>query len=135
MITGLGHLAFRIEDLERSLDFYCNQLGLQEAFRMNDDKGDPWIVYIQINDDNFIELFPGGKTRVDIPGGSIGYAHVCLRVDDMQATLRELASRGVEITGEARKGKDGNYQYWLTDPDANRIELMQIMPDSLQARS
>lgn len=135
MIVGLGHVAFRISDLESSLDFYCGKLGLAEAFRMNDDEGNPWIVYIKVSDDNFIELFPGGKNRVEIPGGAIAYAHLCLRVDDMTATLKELESRGVEISGEARQGKDGNYQYWLTDPDGNRIELMQIMPDSLQAKS
>ena len=102
---------------------------------MNKDAGDPWIVYIQISADNFIELFPGGKGTVEIPGGAIAYSHVCLRVDDMQATLHQLAENGLEIGGEARQGKDGNWQYWLTDPDGNRIELMQIMPNSLQAQS
>ena len=135
MIIGLGHVAFRISDLEQSLDFYCRKLGLKEAFRLNDDQGNPWIVYIKISDDNFIELFPGGKTKPEIPNGSIAYAHLCLRVDDMAATLKQLADQGMEITGDARQGKDGNYQYWLTDPDGNRIELMQIMPDSLQAKS
>lgn len=135
MILGLGHVAFRISNLERSLDFYCNKLGLTEAFRLNDEQGNPWIVYIKINDDNFIELFPGGQQRVEIPGGAVAYSHICLRVDDMQATLKQLAERGLPTPGEAKLGKDGNYQYWLTDPDGNRIELMQIMPDSLQARS
>ncbi|HRR91743.1 MAG TPA: VOC family protein, partial [bacterium] len=63
------------------------------------------------------------------------YQHLCLLVDDMDKTLEGLASRGLSIQGKPTQGKDGNFQYWLTDPDGNRIELMQIMPDSLQARS
>lgn len=135
MITGIGHVAFKVSDLEKSLDFYCNKLGLKEAFRLYNDDGTPWIVYIKINSDNFIELFPNGK-GVNLPDSEkTGYQHLCLRVDNIFKTLEELKERGIEITGEPTKGLDGNYQYWLKDPDGNPIELMQIMPDSLQAKS
>ena len=47
MITGIGHVAFRISNLEESLDFYCNKLGFREAFRLEQEgKPSPWIVYI-----------------------------------------------------------------------------------------
>jgi lactoylglutathione lyase len=62
----------------------------------------------------------------------MSYSHYCLTVDDLPATLQELADRGLEISGP-RFGLDGNWQYWVTDPDGNRIELMQMMPDSKQA--
>lgn len=134
MITGIGHLAFRITDLERALDFYCDKLGFREAFRLErDGEPSPWIVYIQVAPGQFIELFPGAKEVAPQPGRNGGYNHFSLGVDDMEATLQELRDRGLDIPGEAKQGLDGNWQYWIADPDGNRIELMQIMPDSPHA--
>ena len=55
MISGIGHVAFRTADLERSLEFYCGKLGLTEAFRMHSDDGKPWIVYLRISENDFID--------------------------------------------------------------------------------
>lgn len=136
MITGIGHVAFRVTSLQRALDFYCNKLGFSEAFRLEQEgQPSPWIVYIQIAPGSFIELFPDPQ---DAPGTIVqdmqaSYKHVCLLVDDMSATLDELAVRGLEITGSPKRGLDSNLQYWISDPDGNPIELMQIMPTSPQA--
>lgn len=134
MITGLAHIAFRISDLEKSLDFYCNKLGFREAFRLErEGEPSPWIVYIQIADNHFIELFPGAQGENPPRGQARGYNHFCLAVDDLQATLHEIAARGLAITGSPQQGLDQNWQYWLNDPDGNAIELMQIVPASPQA--
>ncbi|MBT3268703.1 VOC family protein [Candidatus Poribacteria bacterium] len=135
MIAGLGHVAFRTADLERSLGFYCGQLGLTEAFRMHNDDGKLWIVYLRISDSDFIELFPIDEGDQAAPPQGVGYAHTCLRVDDLEATVREMEARGHEPSDTIRKGRSGCVQYWVTDPDGNRIELMQVLPDSLQATS
>jgi lactoylglutathione lyase len=133
MITGLGHVAFRITDLEKSLDFYCAKLGFAEAFKLErEGEFSPWIVYIQVAPNQFIELFPGAKGE-NTSRGPVGYNHFCLVVDDLPATLRELAGRGLEITGAPQKGLDNNWQYWINDPDGNAIELMQIVPESPHA--
>lgn len=131
MITGLGHVAFRVTDLDRALDFYCGILGFREAFRLDrDGEPSPWIVYLQIVPGHFIELFPGAEKVGPQPGREAGYNHFCLLVDDIAATLRQLAARGLPLDGAPAKGLDHNYQYWVSDPDGNRIELMQIMPES-----
>jgi lactoylglutathione lyase len=44
-----------------------------------------------------------------------------------------LGERGLKIEGEPTRGLDGNFQYWIADPDGNRIELMQINPESPHA--
>lgn len=134
MITGIGHVAFRITDLDRALAFYCGVLGFREAFRLDrEGEPSPWIVYLQIAPGHFIELFPGAAQAGPQPGRDAGYNHFCLLVDDIQATVRELGTRGLQIEGEPAKGLDTNYQYWVTDPDGNRIELMQIMDTSPHA--
>jgi catechol 2,3-dioxygenase-like lactoylglutathione lyase family enzyme len=136
MITGIGHVAFRVTNLERSLDFYCGKLGFKEAFRLDaDGQPTPWIVYLRVAPGVFIELFPGATGLGQQPGAAAGYNHFCLHVDDMEATLGALAERGLSIEGEPEVGLDLNPQYWLTDPDGNRIELMQITPQSPQART
>jgi catechol 2,3-dioxygenase-like lactoylglutathione lyase family enzyme len=133
MITGIGHTAFAISDLERSLDFYCNKLGFREAFRLDrEGTPSPWIVYIQITSGQFVELFPGGSGE-NPTRPSVGYNHFCLLVDDMAATLKELESRGLAITGKPTRGVDHNIQYWINDPDGNPIELMQIVSESPHA--
>jgi len=131
MITQLGHVAFRVRDLDRSLDFYCRRLGLREAFRLHRKDGSLWIVYLYLGNGSFLELFPGGESA----GNSGSYQHLCLHVGDMEKTLRKLREAGYPIEGSVRMGEDGNWQYWLEDPDGNRIELMQILPDSLQAQA
>ena len=134
MITGIGHVAFRVTDLERALDFYCDKLGFREAFRLDrEGEPSPWIVYLQIAPGQFVELFPGAREIGPQPEAAAGYNHFCLLVDDMATTLRQLTERGLEMTGAPRHGLDHNWQYWLTDPDGNRIELMQIVRDSPQA--
>lgn len=132
MITGIGHVAFRVTDLDRALDFYCNILGFREAFRLDRaDLPSPWIVYIQVAPGHFIELFPGSTRVGPQPGADAGYNHFCLLVDDIHATVRQLAECGLQIEGEPTMGLDNNYQYWIADPDGNRIELMQIGVESL----
>ena len=135
MITGIGHVAFRIGNLEESLDFYCNKLGFREAFRLEQEgKPSPWIVYIQIAPGHFIELFPiAASETLTSTHPELTYSHFCLLVDDLAATLRDLAARGLEAPGSPIQGLDHNWQYWIKDPDGNAIELMQIMPPSPQA--
>jgi len=134
VVSGIGHAAFGCADLERTLDFYCRGIGLREAFRLYNDRGETWIVYVQVRGLDFIEFFPDPRVRGGAPAEH-PYRHLCLMVDDMDATLTDLAGRGVLADGPKRQGKDGNWQAWLTDPDGNRIELMQIMPDSPHQRA
>jgi lactoylglutathione lyase len=132
MITGIGHVAFVISDLERSLDFYCHKLGFREAFRLDrEGTPSPWIVYIQIAPGHFIELFPGGSGANE--PRPVGYNHFCLLVDDLAATLKDLEARGLAVPGEPARGVDHNLQYWIKDPDGNPIELMQIVSESPHA--
>jgi len=134
MITGIGHVAFRVTDLARALDFYCGTLGFREAFRLErDGEPSPWIVYLQLAPGQFLELFPGGEGAVPARSRGVGYNHYCLVVDDLRATLRELAARGLAVPGEPVHGMDHNWQYWIEDPDGNAIELMEITAASPQA--
>lgn len=131
MITGLTHAAVQVTDLERSLRFYVDVLGLPEQFRLTNDQGQPWLVYLRVADRQFIELFPTAKGPYSRPEQS-GVVHICLEVDDIQATYREMTARGLTTRGEPNMGADGSWQFWTSDPDGNPIEFHQFTGDSRQ---
>ncbi|HEX5691311.1 MAG TPA: VOC family protein [Roseiflexaceae bacterium] len=132
MITDIGHAAFAVHDLERSLAFY-ELLGIREAFRLNREDGSLMLVYLHVAGDRFVEVFPGGPPPDPNRKGS--FMHLCLLADDLRANVEELRERGVAIEREPKMGLDGNWQAWIRDPDGNSIELMQISPDAPQARA
>ncbi|MFD1676985.1 VOC family protein [Alicyclobacillus fodiniaquatilis] len=135
MMTTLGHLALTVEDMEASLQFYCDVLGCEKAFEIHDKAGNPWIVYVKIPDGRFIELFYGGKVKLARDSHRVGFAHLCFEVDDIAQTADMLRSKGVVLDVEIQQGLDHNLQCWTHDPDGNPIEFMQIHPDSPQARA
>jgi lactoylglutathione lyase len=94
------------------------------------------MVYLRSGPDDFIELFTGGEPA-EAPGNrAAGIRHVCLWVDDIDATLATLKSRGLDVDPtKVRTGRSRCRQYFIADPDGVRIELMQLMPDSEQARA
>jgi lactoylglutathione lyase len=136
MITGIGHIAITCKDIDKSLDFYTRILGLPEAFRMHNDDGTLWMVYLETGSGGFVELFTKGGARPEIPGNVSGFKHLCLWVDDIETTLRDLKTKGLDVDPDGiRTGRSKCRQYFIADPDGVRIELMQLMPESLQAQA
>ncbi len=130
-VKAIGHIAVSVKDIERSMDFYVNKLGFEEMFRLERD-GRLWIVYLRITDTQFIELFPDGVGDSAPPFANVGYNHLCLEVDDIDAAIAEITARGVTLTAEKKLGVDHNYQAWIADPEGNRIELMQLGTNAMQ---
>ncbi len=131
-ITGLGHVAIKVTDLDRSLEYYSNKLEFPEMLRLYKEDGTVWLVCLRITDDQYLELFPGAENdRAPGPDAN-GTNHVCWTIDDLDATVARMKSKGIELLSEIKPGLDGNRQAWLEDPDGNRIELMEMNPDCLQ---
>ncbi len=134
MITAITHAAYYVSDMQRSIDFYCGKLGFTDCYCWKNDRGVNVTQYIGIPGTmQFIELFPAREGMTSTAGTY--YAHLCFQVDDAAATMKELEAKGVEITVPLKMGGDGNWQFWTSDPDGNRIEFMQIMPNSKQVRT
>ena len=135
MLQRMGHAAFTVTDMEKSLDFYCNILGMTKAFELRRENGDPWIIYLKITTNQFLELFYGGKKKNEWDDTTVGYSHLSLEYDDIHQIADFIQSKGVEIVREIKHGVDGNWQCWIKDPDGNRIEIMQMGPDSPQRKA
>lgn len=132
-VSRITHVALRVADIDRSLDFYAGKLGFREMLRLERD-GRLWLVYLRITDTQYLELFPEGEGAVAGPMIT-GLNHICLEVPDIDNALAELAGLGIELYRPKLFGADNNWQAWIQDPDGNRIELMQMMPDSAQSQA
>ena len=118
-VKAIGHVAVSVKDIERSMDFYVNKLGFDEMFRLERD-GRLWIVYLRITDTQFIELFPEGVGDSAPPFANVGYNHLCLEVDDIDAAIAKLKERGVTFDIE----KSETPVCWMAqfrDPDGNKL--------------
>ena len=135
MISGLGHIAIRAKDVEATVRFYTETLGLQEAFRLHTEDGALAIVYLYIAPSQFIEVFPHGKNAPERGEETIGMVHICLEVPDVEAAFAEAKKRGAPIDTEVIRGRAKCRQFWTHDPDGNPIELMELPPESLQAQA
>ncbi len=133
--ASIGHIALRCRDIETSLGFYTQRLGMLEMLRLFYDDGSLFLIYLRITDDQFLELFPDG-TGERAPGReAVAINHLCLTVTDIERTIADLAAAGVPLTRPLKLGVDGNHQAWIDDPDGNRIELMQMGANSLQVQA
>ncbi len=134
-LKGIGHVALKVADIERSLAFYRDTLGFAEMMRLNRDDGALWLVYLRITDTQFLELFPGGEGDRAPGSERTAVNHFCLECNDLQATADALRAAGVKLTVEPKMGADNNWQCWIEDPDGNRIEFMQMAENSMQAEA
>ena len=134
-IVGLAHVAIKVTDLDRSLDFYINRLGFPEMLRLNKDDGSTWLVYLRITDDQYLEVFPGAENDRAPGWDANGMNHMCLAVEDIDAVVQRIEAAGIALLLPLKLAVDGNRQAWIADPDGNRIELMEMDANSLQLKA
>ncbi|MCL2059205.1 MAG: VOC family protein [Oscillospiraceae bacterium] len=139
---SIGHVAFYTSDIEASLAFYKDVFGFPEAFRMVRDDGTLGGVYVYVAENQFLELFRAASPALpDTPGtvgyttNAPGYAHICLHVGDVEAEYTKVKTAGAPIDVEIRTGVSKCRMFWTHDPDGNRIEVMELPPESLQAQA
>jgi lactoylglutathione lyase len=133
MITGIAHYGLKVKDMDRQVDFYTNILGFEEAFRILNDDGSLRILYLHIGKNHFVELFPNGQEDYNYVPTAAGVNHQCYVVDDAYETVRQIKERGGVLDKEIATGRSGCLQFWILDPEGNRIEMMEHLPDSQQA--
>jgi lactoylglutathione lyase len=134
-VTGLGHVAIRVKNVDRSLDFYVGKLGFPEMMRIHREDGTLMLIYLRITETQFLEIFPDAVGERSPPKEAIGFNHMCLEVSDIDEALADLANKGIPLLQEKKVGLDRNRQAWIEDPDGNRIELMEMAADSLQSEA
>lgn len=121
------HTMLRVGDLDRSLKFYTEVLGMRLLRRTDYPDGKftlAFVGYQEEKDGAVLELtFNWGVERYDL---GTGYGHVALEVDDAYAACDEIKRRGGTVTREAGPMKHGSTVIaFVQDPDGYKIELIQ----------
>lgn len=132
-VKCISHWALNVRDMKASMAFYCDLLGFPHVHGIPRD-GKPWIEYIKVAKERFIELFYPAE-GLDFYKTIASFSHLCLSVRDIRQIEKTLNAANWPIDTPVKQGKDGNWQMWSHDPDGNRIEFMQMSPDSLQAKA
>ena len=115
------HTMVRVADLEESLDFYCNKLGLEELRRTENENGRFTLVFLAAPGDHDaqIELTYNWDASEYAEGRNFG--HIAYAVDDIYAVCQRLLDSGVTIN---RPPRDGHMAF-VRSPDNISIELLQ----------
>jgi len=115
------HTMVRVTDLERSLDFYCNKLGLQELRRYDVEKGRFTLVFLAApgDKDAQVELTYNWDPEDYDEGRNFG--HLAYAVDNIYEVCQHLMDAGVTIN---RPPRDGHMAF-VRSPDNISIELLQ----------
>jgi lactoylglutathione lyase len=129
------HFGLRVAHLERSLAFYT-AVGY-EVVGSVPETPIGHLTMLKLPDDDFVTIeLVHDPTRAAVHPGA-GLSHFVIKVESMDATVTELAAQGVEAeTPTSPDGSDDFRTTWITDPDGNRIELVQWPaghPDGLTA--
>jgi lactoylglutathione lyase len=118
------HFGLRVADLERSLAFYT-AVGY-EVVGSVPETGLGHLTMVKLPDDDFVAIelvYDPTNGEVDL---GTGLSHFVIKVASLDSTITELAAQGIDTeTPESPDGSDDVRTTWITDPDGNRIELVQ----------
>ena len=130
------HSMIRISDVDETLDFFCNKLGMVEVSRYDSEKGRFTNIFLAAPED--LEAAKQNKAPVleltynwdpeEYKGGR-NFGHLAFRVEDIYATCQKLMDEGVTINRPPRDG----YMAFIKSPDGISIELLQ-KGDALDAQ-
>lgn len=123
------HTMVRVNDLDESLDFYCNKLGLVELRRHESTGGRFTLVYLAAPGDEDAQLELTWNWDPEEYTGGRNFGHLAYAVDDIYALCQQLQDAGVVIN---RPPRDGHMAF-VRSPDGISIELLQ-KGDSLPAQ-
>ncbi len=116
----LAHTMIRVRDLDRSIDFYSNFLGLREARRK--DLGDAVLVFLADEDEHhFVELTFNKDGRDYDIGNQFG--HLAFFAEDLDAVIERVEVEGWDYRGS--RPETGSKYIFIKDPDGYDIEILQ----------
>lgn len=142
MFTGIHHAAFTVSDMDRSIRFYTDLLGMKLSW---DSKGsgvefkgpvsdavtgcpgtEQRIAFLTLGEDilELVEFTPTGKPQVDNKPSDTGSAHLCFKTDDIQKVYKTLVANNVRLHCTPQDNGKAIVIYFR-DPDGCILEVTQ----------
>ena len=115
------HTMVRVSNLEESLEFFCDHLGLVVLKKMDNEAGRYTLVFLGTSEDSegMVELTYNWDSEVYTEGRNFG--HLAFQVDDIYATCQKLMDAGITLNRPPRDGR----MAFVRSPDNISIELLQ----------
>jgi len=111
----------RVADLDASLRFYCDALGLVELTRKDNPQGRYTLVFLAAPDDEAAQVELTHNWDPEVYRGGRNFGHLAYAVDDIYVACARLAAQGVTINRPPRDGR----MAFVRSPDGISIELLQ----------
>jgi lactoylglutathione lyase len=115
------HTMVRVTDVEKSLDFYCDKLGLVELRRQESEQGRFTLIFLAAPGDEDAQVELTWNWDPEEYGEGRNFGHLAYQVDDIYAACQRLMDGGVTINRPPRDG----YMAFVRSPDDVSIELLQ----------
>jgi len=115
------HTMVRVRDVDTSLDFYCDKLGLVELRRMESEQGRFTLIFLAAPGDEEAQVELTYNWDPEEYGEGRNFGHLAYEVDDIYATCQRLMDKGVTINRPPRDGR----MAFVRSPDNISIELLQ----------
>ncbi len=115
------HTMVRVTDIDESLQFYCDALGLREIRRYESEKGRFTLIFLAAPGDEDAQVELTYNWDPEEYGTGRAFGHLAYAVDDIYAACQRLADHGVTIS---RPPRDGHMAF-VRSPDGISVELLQ----------
>lgn len=127
-VVMMNHVGISVPNIAEAVTYYTQKMGYREAFRVNDAKGQPRLVYMQISKNTFLELNPATPER---PAGFSNYG---LHVENAAQAVARFRKSGLTVTDTSVSDTKAVLAN-ITDPYMGRIELTELPPESLHYKA
>ena len=115
------HTMVRISNVDESLAFFCDKLGLNELRRIDNEAGRFTLIFLAAPGDEEAQVELTYNWDPETLGGGRNFGHLAYRVDNIYATCQRLMDKGVTINRPPRDGR----MAFVRSPDNVSIELLQ----------
>jgi lactoylglutathione lyase len=122
MVKKLLHTRYRVTDLEKTVAFYKDVLGLQEVDRHTSGRGSHLVFLKAPQSEEMIEICKYDKSGPVIVGPDL--THLAFEVDDMEAFARHAAAKGYPLSDGPHRSGSGSIAF-VDAPEGYEIELIQ----------
>ncbi len=125
MVKYLDHVTITVSDMEKSVYFYRELLGLEVIGQLEQEDG--LFVFLKAGEYGMIELFAFEKQGVPFKEDKIediGLKHLALTVENVDQIFERLEGAGIEVIMRPQS-RDGVRQAFVADPDGISVELME----------
>ncbi len=143
-VSAFSHVTIRVSDLDRSIPFYRDVLGLEQVFDVNLAGGGldevtggsgmagRMVGFLVPGNGVMVELicFANRELRRDDAGNRLGYGNLSLGVDDLEAAYQSFVDLGV-MPDQKPVEVGGVRMFFVADPDGTRIEIIDFPGDGV----